>query len=107
MTVARILIVGEEPRTALELQDNLVRTEYEVIAFASDIEEAVEKAHALNPDIILMDFNLVDDVKRLDAAHEVKLQFNMPVVFVTTNLNAEGNAKDGVSFCKARLRSMN
>jgi len=105
MTVARILIVGEEPRTALELQDNLVRTEYEVIAFASDIEEAVEKAHALNPDIILMDFNLVDDVKRLDAAHEVKLQFNMPVVFVTTNLNAEGNAKDGVERSNEFLQS--
>ena len=36
MTVVKILIAIAEHNTALELQDRLETTEYEVIAFASD-----------------------------------------------------------------------
>ena len=105
MTVVKILIVRDEHNTALELQDRVETTVYDVIAFAADVEEAVEQAHALHPDIILMDFDLFADDKKMDAVHEVKLQFDVPVVFVTTNLNAEVNANIGLDSLSEFLQS--
>ena len=105
MTVVKILIARDEHNTALELQDRVETTVYDVIAFAADVEEAVEQAHALHPDIILMDFDLFADDKKMDAVHEVKLQFDVPVVFVTTNLNAEVNANIGLDSLSEFLQS--
>jgi len=95
MAVVKILIAGAEHDTALELQNLLGSTEIEVIACVTDFEEAVEQASTLHPDIILMDIDLYDDDKKTDTVHEAQYQFDLPVIFVTSNLDAVVELKVG------------
>jgi CheY-like chemotaxis protein len=36
-----------------------------------------------NPDLVVSDFKLKDDVSGIDAVKELKLTYNVPVIFIT------------------------
>src|SRR3954447_15143147 len=55
MAGGRILIVEDERIIAIDLQRRLTRLGYTVIALAASGTEAIQKASALRPDVVLMD----------------------------------------------------
>lgn len=59
--------------------------DYEVVGEAGSVQEAIENAHSLHPDIILMDFSLPDGTG-LDATKTILMEFpNCKIVFLTVH----------------------
>ena len=71
-------------RTLLELN-----SEWQVCGEAVDGADAVEKAHQLAPDLILMDFSM-PHMDGVQAAQEIaKSGTDIPILLVTLNLSSE------------------
>ena len=83
MEHAQILVVEDGAIVALDIQSKLRNRGYEVPAPASSGREAVEKADALRPDLVLMDIQLEGDVDGVEAAEEIRRRFGTPVVYLT------------------------
>lgn len=62
---------------------------YAVADIAKDGEEAIEKAGALQPDLILMDIRLGDGIDGIEAARRIRSQYDIPVVYVTAYADHE------------------
>jgi two-component system cell cycle sensor histidine kinase/response regulator CckA len=83
MGQARILVVEDDSIIALELEDRLQILGYDVCAKSSSGEDAVKKANELRPDLILMDILLAGAMDGIEAAAEIRVRFDIPVVFLT------------------------
>ncbi|MFP4374005.1 MAG: EAL domain-containing protein [Spirochaetaceae bacterium] len=79
----RILVVEDEKIISLDLQRRLERFGYQVVGLTATGTDAVEKARALLPDIILMDIMLGGDIDGIDAARQIKAELGIPVIFLT------------------------
>lgn len=82
-TLARVLIVEDEVIVALELQSHLERLGYEVLDTVTTGEEALQKAAALRPDLILMDIRLAGRLDGIEAARRIRTAQEVAVVFLT------------------------
>lgn len=85
----RILIVEDETIIAMDLESSLKGLGYEVTSIVSTGEEAIEKAEAENPDLILMDIRVEGEMDGIEAAAEIRGRFDIPVIFSTAYLDAE------------------
>jgi CheY-like chemotaxis protein len=83
MAAARILIVEDERLIAVDLQRRLTRLGYTVVALAASGLEAIQKALALHPDVVLMDIRLQGDMDGVEAAQQIHVSATIPVVFMT------------------------
>ena len=86
---ARIQIVEDEFIIAGEIRRILENFGYTVTAVVNSGEAAIEKAKADLPDIILMDINLQGRMDGIEAAHIIRNQNNIPIIFVTAYANDE------------------
>lgn len=84
MAAAKILIVEDEMVSAMSLAADLEDLDYEVVETATSGEEALQFAAQLQPDLILMDINLIGSMDGIEAATEIRQRFNIPVVFLTS-----------------------
>jgi len=82
----RILVVEDERLIATDIQHRLHGMGYEVVAFASSGEEAVEKALDLRPDLVLMDIVLENGIDGIEATKRIHTRCTMPVVYVSANI---------------------
>ncbi len=78
-----ILVVEDQRAVAGALRMRLRGLGYDVLDIAKDGAEAVEKAGALRPDLILMDIRLGDGIDGIEAAQQIRAQFDIPIVYVT------------------------
>jgi CheY-like chemotaxis protein len=83
MPPARILIVEDERIIAAELSRRLTRMGYAVVATAGSGAEALERAQALAPDVVLMDIGLPGKMNGLEAGGRIWEELKIPVVYVT------------------------
>jgi PAS domain S-box-containing protein len=83
MNPARILIVEDESIVALDIKDRLAAMGYEVCGVADRGEEALSRAGADRPDLVLMDIRLKGEMDGIAAAAEVRKLWNIPVVYLT------------------------
>ena len=81
--MARILIVEDEFPIALELNELLTASGYEVAGMASDANEAVAMAMNGRPDLVLMDIRLPGKMDGIDAAVRIGRELHIPSVFLT------------------------
>jgi CheY-like chemotaxis protein len=89
MAVARILIVEDERLIAVDLQRRLTRLGYAVVALAASGAEAIQKALALCPDVVLMDIRLQGDMDGVEAAQQIHVSAAIPVVFMTAYVDED------------------
>jgi CheY-like chemotaxis protein len=89
MAVARILIVEDERLIAVDLQRRLTRLGYAVVALAASGAEAIQKALALYPDVVLMDIRLQGDMDGVEAAQQIHASTAIPVVFMTAYVDED------------------
>jgi len=80
---ARILVVEDEFIIAMGIERSLKVLGYSVIDTVPSGEEAVEKALAELPDLVLMDINLQGEIDGLEAARKIRLRTDIPVIFLT------------------------
>ncbi|MFC1898464.1 response regulator [Candidatus Cloacimonadota bacterium] len=78
-----ILLAEDEAIIAQYLKMELEQNGYEVCGFVASGEEAITKVRELNPDLILMDINLSGEIDGIDAAHEIRTDFQIPIIFMT------------------------
>ena len=83
MSRPRILIVEDEPFTALEERSILRGLGYEVVGIASSGDEAVKSAEESRPDLILMDIKLAGKMDGWEATLKIQELHQIPVLYVT------------------------
>lgn len=83
MTEAKILVVEDENIVALEIKKRLQKLGYIVPGVASTGEDAISKAEAILPDLVMMDIMLKGEIDGIHAAGEIKKRFNIPVIYLT------------------------
>jgi len=90
MSKVQILIVGDERMVSLCLESRLKKLGYSVPVMTTTGEDAIKKAKESNPDLVLMDIGLVDEMDGIEAAEIIRSRFKIPVIFLTTNADEEG-----------------
>ncbi len=80
---ARIFVVEDEALVAMELEDRLRAMGYVVCGRAARGADAVEVIARAEPDLVLMDIRLADDVSGIDVAEGLRSRCDVPVVFLT------------------------
>jgi len=89
MSSAKILVVEDEVITAKDIAETLKSQGYDVPAIALSGEEAIQKAEAIRPDLVLMDIVLKGDVDGIAAARQIRDRFDIPVVYLTAYADSE------------------
>ncbi len=80
---ARILVVEDEPASALHIETRLEFMDYQVVATVSSGEEAVLHAEQDGPDLVLMDIHLAGAMDGIQAAETIRTQWKIPVIYLT------------------------
>ncbi len=82
---SRILVIEDEAIVAADIQDRLEALGYEVAGWGTTGAEALELARSSNPDLILMDIMLKGPMNGIQAAHLIRIELSLPVIFLTAN----------------------
>ena len=81
--MARILIVEDETVAAWYLQEALENMEHKVVGSVASGEEAIQVAGEMQPTLILMDIRLQGEIDGIAAAEQIRLRFDIPVIYLT------------------------
>ena len=79
----RILVVEDESIIALDLQNILRNSGFEVCQVVSSGEESILAANQIRPDIVLMDVKLSGNMSGIDAAKEIHRSLDIPAIYLT------------------------
>jgi PAS domain S-box-containing protein len=79
----KVLVVEDEYILAINLQESLQSLGYTVLDIADSAELAIEKATQLRPNLILMDIRLRGELDGIQAAEQIWLYLQIPVIYVT------------------------
>ncbi len=85
MERVRILIVEDEGLIARDIENMVKNAGYEVCGVVQTGMEAIERAEALEPDLILMDIILQGDMDGIEAAHIIRERCGLPVIYLTSH----------------------
>ncbi|MBF0319424.1 MAG: diguanylate cyclase [Nitrospirae bacterium] len=85
MNKTRIMIVEDEAITGSYIQSTLENLGYIVTSITSTATEAIEMAGQDRPDLVLMDIQIMGPMDGIEAAHEIRMRFNIPVVYLTAH----------------------
>jgi DNA-binding NarL/FixJ family response regulator len=80
----RILIVEDEPIIAADIEQTLVRENYQVIGIAHTSSRAIDMLHRLDPDLILLDIALKGDRDGIDIARIARDKYQKPFIYITS-----------------------
>ena len=82
---SRILVVEDEAIVAADIQDRLEALGYVIAGWGTTGDEALDLARTTNPDLILMDIMLKGPMNGIQAAHLIRIEMSLPVIFLTAN----------------------
>jgi CheY-like chemotaxis protein len=89
MEKPKVLVV-EDDEVIVDIEIwRLSKLGFDVCGSAATGAEALECAAKLQPDIVLMDISLRGDMDGIEAAGQIKKNFNIPVIFVTAHIHGE------------------
>jgi len=83
MVAERILVVEDERVVARDIEKRLKKLGYVVPASVASGEAAVEKVAELQPDLVLMDIRLKGRMDGIEAAEQIRDDFDTPVIYLT------------------------
>jgi len=86
---AKILIVEDEAIIATSLQLILQELSYDVVGFAVSGKAAIDIATTEQPDICLMDVNIVGEMDGVETAITIRNELAIPSIFLTAYNNPE------------------
>jgi len=89
MLKARVMVVEDEALVAAAIETCLNNLGHQLAASASTGEEAVRKALALDPDLILMDIRLKGRLDGIEAANRINQAVRIPVIYLTAHTDDE------------------
>jgi CheY-like chemotaxis protein len=83
----RVLIVEDDAIIAMHLAMLVAELGHEVCATAGSTGQAIERADALRPDVVLMDIRLGRGSSGVDAARELHARQALRCIFLSANLD--------------------
>jgi CheY-like chemotaxis protein len=95
MANPKVLIVEDDKLIVHIEQWRLSKLGYDVCGSAGTGTEALNCVAKMRPDIILMDISLEGEMDGIEAARQIKKDFNIPVIFVSAHV-------DGATIERAR-----
>lgn len=81
----KVMVVEDQPILAMELEMMLTDYDCEVVGLAMDQASALMLAGRHEPDLALVDVNLLDGLTGPQVAHELVERHGVAVVFMTAN----------------------
>ena len=84
MNPVKIVVVEDESIVAKDIQNTLIKLGYEVPAIASTHSSAIEKIKEHRPHLVFMDIKLKGNSDGVEIAAEIKEEFDIPVIFLTS-----------------------
>ena len=79
----KILVVEDDADVIGSIKEGLEFHGYEMIGSAVSGEQALSMLEKKNPDLVLMDIQLMGDMDGVETAEQVRLKFKIPVVYLT------------------------
>lgn len=89
MNCEKILVVEDEWVVADQICSHLKDFGYGVCGAASTGDDALRKVKTERPDLILMDIVLMGKMNGIEAAEQIALQFDIPVIYLTAYTKPE------------------
>jgi DNA-binding LytR/AlgR family response regulator len=83
MDKLNIFIVEDESIVAKDIQNSLTKLGYNVVGFANNGKDAIERITELSPDLVLMDIMIKGTLTGIDVSEKIKEKMNIPVIFLT------------------------
>jgi PAS domain S-box-containing protein len=83
MEKVKVLVVEGDPVVAKDIKKRVKALGYDVPAGVSSGEQAIKKAQSLRPDLVLMAIALKGEMDGVEAAREIHVRFDIPVVYLT------------------------
>src|SRR5690349_3495675 len=80
--MSRVMIVEDEPITAVDLEEKLTHLGHEVTWFETRTD-AIAHAQSSEVDLVLMDVRLRGELSGFDAAQQLRAHRDVPIVFLT------------------------
>jgi len=80
-----ILIVEDDMIIAMVLERMVKKLDHNVLDKVITGAKAIEKTLELDPDLILMDIQLKDDIDGIEAMQEIRDSSDVPVIYITGN----------------------
>lgn len=100
MESSSILIVEDENIAALNLHRKLNRLGFKVSGVAGSGEDAIQKARATRPKLVLMDIALKGPQDGVEAGRQIYAELDIPIVYLTalSDENTVGRARQSNPF---------
>jgi DNA-binding LytR/AlgR family response regulator len=83
MEKLNIFIVEDESIVAKDIQNSLTKLGYNVVGFANNGKDAIDKITELMPDLVLMDIMIKGGLTGIEVSEKIKEKMNVPVIFLT------------------------
>lgn len=78
-----ILIVEDDKRTILELKSIFSDLGHNVIAVVSNVNESIQYAGDLKPDMIFINIQLKGELSGVESAKQISERYKIPIIFLT------------------------
>ena len=88
MPNANILVVEDENIIAIDIRNRVLNLGYGVAGAVATGEDAIAIAEETLPDLVLMDIKLRGEMDGVEAASRIRLDLDIPVVYLTAYANA-------------------
>jgi len=89
MRKKQILVVEDNAIIGMDIAEHLKQMEYDVIDVVATGEEAILRANATHPDLILMDIHLDGAMDGTEAARRINARFDIPIIYITAYSDEE------------------
>lgn len=93
MRKTRILVVEDEAIIALHLTRKLAGAGFDICGSTGSGEDAVSMARTLEPDVVLMDINLIGEMDGIEAARNIGAFSRARIIFTTGHPDPEMRAR--------------
>ena len=87
MANLKILIVEDECIVARDIQNMLKRLGYGESFVTFTGKEAIEKAIEIQPDLVMMDIKLNEDMDGIEAAEKIRSFFYIPIIYISASVD--------------------
>ncbi|SMO52996.1 response regulator [Fodinibius sediminis] len=81
----KVLIVEDDMIISMLLERMISKMGYEVVEKATTGQKAISLAQKHEPDIILMDIQLKDNIDGIAAMQQIRKSSEVPVIYITGN----------------------
>ena len=81
MSLAKILVVEDDPTIAIDIRFNLEDNNYTVVNVLHTAEQAMQLLESEEVDLVLLDINLDGEMSGIDLAEIINKKFQVPFIF--------------------------